>query len=201
MELALGMLSVQLVEVGDGWLWRSGMIDSMPEVGLGCFGVFVVDKVKDRIVSIAGGLESTAWRDFLLWVVVVVKVEWVLAPFSTWFQQKWGNLCFGGWFHCRGTCSIGVSLCMGLNCDRGHDLELHSFGCMGRSLIEGPWVSFLRRWSVILLPVPWWPATIRIDVMHRLGVDALIIIVMGSCSFIWFRNFPLLLELAKMLDL
>jgi hypothetical protein len=42
------------------------MIDSMPEVGLGCFGVFVVEKVKDRMVSIAGGCESTSWCDLLL---------------------------------------------------------------------------------------------------------------------------------------
>jgi hypothetical protein len=37
------------------------MIDSVPEVGLGCFGVFVVEKVKDRMVNIAGVWESTAW--------------------------------------------------------------------------------------------------------------------------------------------
>jgi hypothetical protein len=28
-ELAEGMLSVELAEVRDGWLWRNGMIDSM----------------------------------------------------------------------------------------------------------------------------------------------------------------------------
>jgi hypothetical protein len=136
-ELLEDMLSVELAEVGDGWLWCSGMIDSMPEVGLGCFGVFVVEKVKDRMVSIAGGWESTSWCDLLLWVMVGVKVEWVL----------W---C-GGWFHCRGTCSMGVLLCMGLGHDRGHDLMRHPFGCMWGSLIEGPWVSFLWRWSEILL--------------------------------------------------
>jgi hypothetical protein len=113
-----------------------------------------------------------------------VKVEWVLSPFSAWFQGKWDNLWCGDWFHCRGTCSMGVSLCMGLGCDRDHDLELHPFGYMGGSLIEGPWVSFLRRWSKILLPVLWWPANIRIDAMHMLGVAALIIIVTGSCSFV-----------------
>jgi hypothetical protein len=84
-ELAEGMLSMELAEVGVGWLWSSGMIDSMPKVGLGCFGEFVVEKVKDRVVSIAGGWESTAWCDLLLWVVVGAKVEWVLAPYSTWF--------------------------------------------------------------------------------------------------------------------
>jgi hypothetical protein len=39
-----GMLFVELAEVGDGWLWHNGMINSMPKVGLGCFDVFVVKK-------------------------------------------------------------------------------------------------------------------------------------------------------------
>jgi hypothetical protein len=54
-ELLEDMLSMELAGVGDGWLWHSDMIDSMSEVGLGCFGVFVVEKVKDRMVSIACG--------------------------------------------------------------------------------------------------------------------------------------------------
>jgi hypothetical protein len=99
----------------------------------------MVEKVKDRMVSIAGGWESTSWCDLLLWVMVGAKVELVL----------W---C-GGWFHSHGTCSTGVLLCMGLGRDRGHDLMRCPFGCMGGSLIEGPWVSSLRRWSEILLPV------------------------------------------------
>jgi hypothetical protein len=65
-ELTEGMLSVELVGVEDVWLWRSDMIDSIPEVGLGCFGVFIVEKVKDMMVSIAGGWEYTAWCDLLL---------------------------------------------------------------------------------------------------------------------------------------
>jgi hypothetical protein len=60
------MLYVELAEVGDGWLWRSDMIDSMPEVELGCFGVFEVERVRDRMVSIAGGWETTAWCGLLL---------------------------------------------------------------------------------------------------------------------------------------
>jgi hypothetical protein len=59
-EQEKGMLSVELAEVGGSWLWHNGMIDSMPEVGLGCFDVFVVKKVKDRMMSIASGWESTA---------------------------------------------------------------------------------------------------------------------------------------------
>jgi hypothetical protein len=65
-ELTEGMLSVELVGVEDVWLWRSDMIDSILEVGLGCFGVFIVEKVKDMMVSIAGGWEYTAWCDLLL---------------------------------------------------------------------------------------------------------------------------------------
>jgi hypothetical protein len=52
--------------VEDVLLWRSDMIDSIPEVGLGCFGVFIMEKVKDMMVSIAGGWEYTAWCDLLL---------------------------------------------------------------------------------------------------------------------------------------
>jgi hypothetical protein len=65
-ELTEGMLSVELVGVEDVWLWRSDMIDSILEVGLGCFGAFIVEKVKDMMVSIAGGWEYTAWCDLLL---------------------------------------------------------------------------------------------------------------------------------------
>jgi hypothetical protein len=66
-ELVEGMLSLELMEVGDDWLWCSGMIDNILEVGLGCFGVFVVGKGKDTTVSIAGGWDSTAWYDLVLW--------------------------------------------------------------------------------------------------------------------------------------
>jgi hypothetical protein len=72
---------------------------------------------------------------------------------------------------------------------------------LGGSLIESPWVSFLQRPSKIIFLVLWWPATIRVDVMHMLRVTALIITVAGSWRFVWFCNFPLLLEFAEMLDL
>jgi hypothetical protein len=35
-ELVKGMLSMGLAKVGDGWLWHSGMIGSMPKVELVC---------------------------------------------------------------------------------------------------------------------------------------------------------------------
>jgi hypothetical protein len=41
-ELTEGMLFVELMKVGDGWLWCSGWIGNKPELGLGCLGKFVV---------------------------------------------------------------------------------------------------------------------------------------------------------------
>jgi hypothetical protein len=38
----------------DGWLWRNGKIDSMPEVVLDWFGRLVVEKAMYKMVSIAG---------------------------------------------------------------------------------------------------------------------------------------------------
>jgi hypothetical protein len=47
MEVGEGMLSMELAKVVDDWMWRSGRIDNMPEVGLGCFDKLVLEKVKD----------------------------------------------------------------------------------------------------------------------------------------------------------
>jgi hypothetical protein len=107
-ELGQGMLSEELVKAVDGWMWHNGMIGIMPEVGFDCFGVFVVERSKDRMLSITGGWESTSWCDLLLWVVVVVKVEWVLAPFSTWLQGKWCNLWCGGFLSLSWYMQYGV---------------------------------------------------------------------------------------------
>jgi hypothetical protein len=63
MELGEGMLYMDLVGAMDGWLWHNGMIDSMSEVVLDWFGRIVVKKVKDKMVSIAGGEGPIAWCD------------------------------------------------------------------------------------------------------------------------------------------
>jgi hypothetical protein len=39
---------MELVDIVDGWLWRNGKIDSMPEVVLGWFGRLVVKKWRIR---------------------------------------------------------------------------------------------------------------------------------------------------------
>jgi hypothetical protein len=87
-ELVEGMLSLELMEVGDDWLWCSGKIDNIPEVGLGCFGVFVVGKGKDTSVSIAGGWESTAWYDLVLWWWLLWKLIGFLLHFLLGFKEN-----------------------------------------------------------------------------------------------------------------
>jgi hypothetical protein len=57
------MFSVELTKVEDDWLWHNGRIGSMIEVVFGCFGKLAVEKVKDRMYSIASGEEPSAWRD------------------------------------------------------------------------------------------------------------------------------------------
>jgi hypothetical protein len=57
---------------------------------------------------------------------------------------------------------------------------------LSESLIGGHWVSFLQMWSKILLPVLWWPATIKINAMHRLGIAVLAVLVArGPWGFVW----------------
>jgi hypothetical protein len=62
-ELAEGVLFVELVKVEDGWLWHSGMISSMPEIGFGYLYKPVVKKSKDKMGDIIGGEEPIAWCD------------------------------------------------------------------------------------------------------------------------------------------
>jgi hypothetical protein len=59
--LAEGMLSVELAKIVDDWLWHNGRIDNMSEVGLGFFGMLVVEKAKDMMENIAGGEGPIAW--------------------------------------------------------------------------------------------------------------------------------------------
>jgi hypothetical protein len=58
----------------------------------------------------------------------------ILLHFLFLSQDRWGNLLCDGWFHCHGTCSMEVSLCMGLNRSPGHGLKLRLSGCIGGDL-------------------------------------------------------------------
>jgi hypothetical protein len=55
------MLFVELAKILDDCLWHSGTVDNMPEVGLGYFDKLVVERVKERIESIAGSEGPIAW--------------------------------------------------------------------------------------------------------------------------------------------
>jgi hypothetical protein len=41
-----------------------------------------------------------------------------------------------------------------------------SLTVLARPLVKGSLVSFLWRWSKVLLPVFWWPIALRINVVH-----------------------------------
>jgi hypothetical protein len=58
-----------------------------------------------------------------------------------------------------------------------------SLAALCESLVTGPQMSFLRRCSKVL-PILWWPAAVRSDVVHWHGVASLIFIRAGSWSFI-----------------
>jgi hypothetical protein len=55
-----GRLFVELAEVEDGWWWRSGMIGSMLEIGLGNFGMLVLDNAEGRMTNVVGCAEPIA---------------------------------------------------------------------------------------------------------------------------------------------
>jgi hypothetical protein len=61
MELLEDMLFVELVKVVDDWLWRSGRIGNMPEVGHGYFGMLVVETAKDKMKNIVNSDGPIAW--------------------------------------------------------------------------------------------------------------------------------------------
>jgi hypothetical protein len=55
------MLFVELAKVVHNWLWRSGRIGNMPQVGLGCFGKLAAERAKDRMGNIASNEGPIAW--------------------------------------------------------------------------------------------------------------------------------------------
>jgi hypothetical protein len=48
------------VKVEGDWLWRSGMIGNMPEVGFGYFGRLGLESAEGRMGNIAGDVEPIA---------------------------------------------------------------------------------------------------------------------------------------------
>jgi hypothetical protein len=75
---------------------------------------------------------------------------------------------------------------MNLSNDRCHDLRLCLFGCM-EGIFDRRSLGFFPTETVRnSSPILWWPTTIRINVVHRSRIAMLIILVMESCSFVWF---------------
>jgi hypothetical protein len=66
---------VKVAKVEDGWWLHSDRIGNRLELRHGCFGMSMVEIVKDKMVTIIGGEGSTAWCGCLPWVVVAMKVE------------------------------------------------------------------------------------------------------------------------------
>jgi hypothetical protein len=95
-ELEGGMLCVDLMKAKDGWLWRSDRIGNKP-----------------MPIALCGSL---------LWMMIVAKAAWSLAPPFFWTQGIWGNLLCSGWCHCHGTYSMETFMCMGLCLDRSFGL-------------------------------------------------------------------------------
>jgi hypothetical protein len=65
----------------------------------------------------------------------------------------------------------------------------HTYGGFVSALSEWGMTSFLRRCSKILLPIFWWPAAIRINVVYWFGVDLLIFNVARSWASLRFDTF------------
>jgi hypothetical protein len=65
-ELAEGMLFVELMKTGDDWLWHSDRTDNKPELFLGCLGEFVAEKVRGRTKNIGYEVMPIALCDSLL---------------------------------------------------------------------------------------------------------------------------------------
>jgi hypothetical protein len=78
----------------------------MPELGLGCLDGFVAEKEKGMMACIGGVAEPTVWYGLPLWMLIVVKTDWRLAPSSFSILGIWGNLLYGDRSHCHDTCSI-----------------------------------------------------------------------------------------------
>jgi hypothetical protein len=184
--LSEDMLFVELAKVVDDWLWRSRMIGNTLGLGLDYFGRLVLRNVNGKMENIAGGGEPIAWCGWLLLVLFAVKATRILGPFSFWTQGIWGNFC----------AMIGLTAMKHAvrrsKCVWASTTTVATIWCaaslivLSESLIGGPRISFLRRCPKILLPIIWWPTTIRIDAVHWLWLVALtVIVVRGPWGFIW----------------
>jgi hypothetical protein len=102
MVMMKGMLFVELVKAGGGWLWHIDRIDNRTEVVHSyCLGEFVEEKAKGT-----DGVVATALCYRLPWIMIVVETGCHLAPFFFWILGRLDNLFVRWLCHCHGICSM-----------------------------------------------------------------------------------------------
>jgi hypothetical protein len=149
------------------------MIGNRLELGLGYFGRHVVEKANGRMGSIVGGREPISWCAWHLFVLIA-------AESCSIFLSYWRNMVqsFVRWSLTTMEHAIrrleyvwaSAAAATMIWCDT-------SLVVLGESLIKGSRISFLQRCPKVFLPILQWHAAIEINDMHRLGVDALTVIV------------------------
>jgi hypothetical protein len=134
--------------------------------------------------------------------MILAKTIWNLAPFSFRLEE------YGAIFYVVAGFTIMKHVVQRPECLQASVTTVAPARCaasltvLSGPLVEGGMVPFLRWWSKILFLVFRWPTTIEINAMHRLGVIALIVIIVRRpWSIILLWSFPLLLKLAKILNL
>jgi hypothetical protein len=99
------MLFVKLAKAVDDWWWCNDKIGNIPELGYSCLGKFVMGGAKGWMESTGYEAVAIALCDSLLWLMIVVRDAWSLAPFFFWTQGTWGSPLCNGQFYCHGTCN------------------------------------------------------------------------------------------------
>jgi hypothetical protein len=76
-------------------------------------------------------------------------------------------------------------MCMGDGRDHGLVLACPLSEGSGLAFARKFLAPVLRKWSKIVFPILWWPTTIRINIVHFLGISLLVVIIMNwSWSFV-----------------
>jgi hypothetical protein len=76
------------VKVVNDWLWCSGRIGNKPELGLGCLGSFLMDRVRDRLESTGYEVLAIVLCGSLLWLMFIVGATWSPDPFFFWTGDR-----------------------------------------------------------------------------------------------------------------
>jgi hypothetical protein len=90
---AEGMLSVELMKAMDDWLLHSDMMGNKPKLGIGCLDNFAMDRAKGRMESIGYEVKTIAFCGSLLWLMIVVRAAWSLAPFFFGLEEDGAIFC------------------------------------------------------------------------------------------------------------